>query len=114
MKVIDEFNIPYEINEHFKPGGQGIVWKVDNDDRVVIKTKLSLDAVNNENYILTDEIEYEKYANQIKKIKALCAINNINCIAAPISMLKKPQCGFVMRFMQDMEEIDKHISHSEN
>lgn len=114
MKLLDEFNIPYEINEQLGKGGQGIVWKVDNDAKVVIKTKLSLDAVNNENFILTDEKEYEKYAAQVNKIKALCAINNLNCIAAPISMLKKPQCGFVMRFMQDMEKIDKQMSHNSN
>lgn len=120
MLLFDENGNRYNIKEKIGEGGQGAVWNVANNDSIVIKTKIlpqfesDSGPENNENFILCDEVMYDKYAKKIKKIMAMVNLARIDNIAAPITMLKKPQCGYVMRFMSDMECIKNQMRFTDN
>lgn len=112
MILVDEFGTQYEVEKQLSSGAQGTVWVVDNYEKVVIKTKLSLTSDDKNGLPVFSDDEYDKYAAKINRIKALCSLNNVDCVAVPLSVLARPTCGFVMRFMEKMEKIDAQMRHS--
>lgn len=103
MKCFDIEGNEYELGEKIGQGGQGAVYSVEGNDKIVLKcrTKMFSDEIE------TDEALYEKYLN---KISELIALNIKHGIAVPEVLLKKPYCGYIMRFMEDMIPIEKLLT----
>ena len=118
--IYDENGIKYVIDTKNKlgEGGQGAVYRVSNNKKIAIKT-LTLatsDIVredNNDELIIMNEEIYDKFSKRIRHIMAVDAITNVPNLATPIAMLKKPFCGYVMRFMNDMENISNQMARTE-
>ena len=100
MNVIDEFKNEYilDLNKVAGTGGQGAVFFVENNGHIVIKATVTADGD-----ILKNEKAYDKYRENILGAMAKASCNNL---ASPISMLQKPFCGYVMRFMEGMHKIE--------
>jgi len=116
MILNDENGYAYSISEKSKigQGGQGAVYKVIGNNKLAIKVMInsSPDVISDQqgaDLILKDKETYTKYAGKIRKIEALNAVNTVEHLAVPVAMLKEPDCGYVMRFMNDMTEIQKQM-----
>lgn len=99
MIVYDIDGNEYEINVN-KPigqGGQGAVFKVVGNNKIVLKCQWRVQSEN-------IDIIYSKYSEKINEIIALTLPEGI---AVPEVVLNKPQCGYVMRFMEDMVPIEE-------
>ena len=99
MTIKDELGNKYLIDKVVGTGGQGAVYFVENNKRIVIKVKTT---ANGE--ILKNHKAYRSYKDKIFDVMAKSAIAKL---ASPICMLEEPYCGYVMRFMEDMEPIEK-------
>ena len=118
--VYDENGRKYSIDSKNKlgEGGQGAVYRVLNDKKIAIKTLINpnKDAIISDgkaDIIVQDPEYYEKYSRKIRHIMALDAITGVKNLATPIAMLRKPFCGYVMRFMNDMENISHQMRRSD-
>lgn len=116
MILNDENGYAYSISEKSKigQGGQGAVYKVIGNNKLAIKIMINstTDAINDQqdsDLILKDKKTYANYAQKIRKIEALNAVNSVEHLAVPVAMLKEPDCGYVMRFMNDMTELQKQM-----
>lgn len=98
MNVIDEFKNEYILDKLVGTGGQGAVFFVENNGHIVIKATVTADGK-----IVKSEKAYDKYRENILGVMAKASCNNL---ASPISMLQKPCCGYVMRFMEGMHKIE--------
>ena len=101
--VVDENGDSYTLIDVVGSGGQGTVWKVNGDSRIVVKTLTDSDTGD----IVCDEEVYDGYAKKIRSLIALSVLEDIQNISVPITMLKKPMCGYVMRFMEGMEQLGR-------
>ena len=97
--VVDEYGDSYTLTDVVGSGGQGTVWKVNGDSRIVVKTLT--DSETGE--IVCNEEVYEGYSKKIRSLIALSVLEDIQNISVPCDMQKKPMCGYVMRFMEGME-----------
>ncbi len=118
--VYDENGRKYSIDPKNKlgEGGQGAVYRVLNDNKVAIKTLISSNkdeiiSGDNSEIVLKDSEYYEKLSRKIRHVMALDAITGVKNLATPIAMLRKPHCGYVMRFMNDMENISHQMRRTE-
>lgn len=121
FKVYDENGRGYSIDSKNKlgEGGQGAVYRVLNDKKVAIKTLINSNkdeiiSDGNTEIVLRDPEYYEKFARKIRHIMALDAITGVKNLATPIAMLRKPYCGYVMRFMNDMENISHQMRRTKD
>ncbi len=119
--VYDENGRKYILDAHRKlgEGGQGAVYRVPGDKKIAIKTfaRTDIENVNGENnddVILSNDEYYEKLSKKVHHIMAIDAITNVSNLATPIAMLRKPFCGYVMRFMNDMENISFQMRRTED
>ncbi len=119
MLLVDENGLRYDINEEMKygAGGQGVVYKVTNNDKIAIKVKVPIDAssvrdAGSNGAVLSDD-KYESYARKIRYVQSLNAVHEIDHIATPIALLQKPYCGYVMRFMGRMVSIGQHMGKTQ-
>lgn len=119
--IYDENGRKYIIDTKNKlgEGGQGAVYRVSNDKKIAIKTLAvaSQDNVcqeNTDDIIMMNDEYYDYFSKKIRHIMAIDAITNVNNLATPIAMLKKPYCGYVMRFMNDMENISNQMRRTED
>lgn len=97
--VYDESGNRYVLTQTIGIGGQGAVFAVNGNDRIVIKA-----LINEKNEILRNPERYNQYHLQVDSVMAKA---NIKHLAKPICMLKKPYCGYVMRFMSNMIPLEK-------
>ena len=98
MIVRDENKNEYLIEKVAGTGGQGAVFFVENDNRIVIK------AITNPNgQIIQNKEKYNAYRETVLRVISKASFNNL---ASPICMLESPYCGYVMRFMEGMEKIE--------
>lgn len=101
MTIKDENQNEYEININKAAGvgGQGKVYFVENNPRLVIKAIVKSDGET----ILKSMKRYELYR---RKVLGVIARANEKNLASPICMLEEPYCGYVMRFMEGMRPIE--------
>lgn len=99
--VIDEDGNKHFLEKEIGRGGQGIVWKT-KDPNIIIKMKINRSTGEP----VVDEKEYDKYKEDLDEVRILDIPEYIH-IAKPVSMLKRPYCGYVMRFLGGMKSI-KH------
>lgn len=99
--VIDEDGNKHFLEKEIGRGGQGIVWRT-KDPNILVKMKV--DRSTGEPVV--DDKEYDKYKNDLDEVRILDIPDYIH-IAKPVSMLQRPYCGYVMRFLGGMKSI-KH------
>lgn len=92
--VLDEFGNSYSLSVSGGSGGQGTTFHVKDNPRLLVK------IVNK---------KHDDLAFRVKEIKSLCIEDNVH-IAKPISCLKNPDSGYIMRFMEDMKPLDTILS----
>lgn len=80
MKYFDTDGNEYRIKKKIGQGGQGAVYSVEGNDKIVIKCRTKA---------LSDEIETDKalYEQYLYKISGLVALNLKHGIAVPEAML---------------------------
>ena len=101
MIVRDENKNEYILEKVAGTGGQGAVFFVENDSKIVIK------AITNSNgSIVQNKDLYKSYRDTVIKVISKANYNNL---ASPICMLENPYCGYVMRFMEGMEKIENSM-----
>lgn len=98
MIVRDENKNEYLIEKVAGTGGQGAVFLVENDNRIVIKA-----ITNPDGQIIQNKEKYKQYRDTVLRVISKANFNNL---ASPICMLESPYCGYVMRFMEGMEKIE--------
>ena len=116
MILTDENGYKYNVREKDKigQGGQGAVYRVTGNNKLAVKLMINTapDAINEQqedNLVLQDDELYLKYSKKIRRIEALNAVADIGHLAVPVAMLEKPNCGYIMRFMSNMTEIQKQM-----
>lgn len=85
-------------------GGQGAVFRVQRSTGHGLAVKARLDPKSGE--ILQDLSAYKKYRRKLDQIMALPQIAHL---ALPLSPLREPYCGYVMRLMEGMEPLSKYL-----
>lgn len=113
----------YAVGKKIGEGGQGAVWTVASDRYCVIKTLMDTSASSSgskdgiqdydQGRIVYDEARYEKFARKIKSLIAIGVLSDIDRVALPEEVLKKPCCGYTMRLMDGLESIKKQMIHSD-
>lgn len=99
--VIDEDGNKHFLEKEIGRGGQGIVWKT-KDPNIIVKMKINKSTGEP----VVDEKEYVKYKDELDEVRILNIPDYIH-IAKPVSMLQRPYCGYIMRFLGGMKSI-KH------
>lgn len=98
LVVKDENGSTYHLIEKIGSGGQGAVFKVRDNDAIVVKVLYD----HNSEEIIQNETLYESYR---KTIRDIISIGEFNYLAIPLVMLEKPFCGYVMLFMTGLQPI---------
>lgn len=97
--VVDENGYKHYLEKEIGRGGQGITWQT-KDPNIIVKMKVN----PNTGEPVVDEIEYEKFKNELDEVRILNLPDDIH-IARPVSLLQKPYCGYTMRLLKDMQPI---------
>lgn len=114
----DENGSAYELDKSLGAGGQGVVFLATNN-RYAIKFRGQQDAgivapSENKGEAAVapsgDEKAYDKYAKKIRKLIAIENLVDIDCVAFPIALLERPNCGYVMRFMEGMVSLSSMVN----
>ena len=98
MKITDEYGNKYTIDAPLSAGGQGAVFKVDENHKLLVKA-----IINANNKIIKNEKKYNEFEENVLQVIALGDIKNI---AKPLCLLEKPNCGYIMRLMENMSAIE--------
>lgn len=98
LSVKDENGNIYNLFDKIGSGGQGSVFKVRDNDAVVVKALCH----QNSDDIISDEKTYEEYKKHIRNV---ISVGEFDYLAVPYVMLEKPLCGYVMLFMAGLEPI---------
>jgi serine/threonine protein kinase len=101
--VTDDKGYRHQLSVKLGQGGQGAVFRT-MDRNVVIKALV--DGMTGE--IVKNEVRYEMFKSDINEVRILKLPDGIH-IAKPIHILKKPNCGYIMRLLSDMVPIRKLI-----
>lgn len=97
--VIDENGYKHYLDEVLGGGGQGITWKT-KDPNILIKMKVHPSTGEP----IVDEKEYEKFKRELDEVRILGIPDDIH-ITKPVSLLRKPYCGYTMQLLRDMKPI---------
>ena len=97
--VVDENGYKHYLEKEIGRGGQGITWQT-KDPNIIVKMKVN----PNTGEPVVDEIEYEKFKNELDEVRILNLPEDIH-IARPVSLLQRPYCGYTMRLLKDMRPI---------
>lgn len=101
----DENSQVHEITERLSAGGQGVVYRT-KDANVLIKLQIKVDPVTNEETIVTGDKEYQQYVKSILDARIIDVPKGVQ-ITKPVLFLKSPQCGYIMRMLDNMVPIQK-------
>ena len=99
--VIDENGYKHYLESELGRGGQGVTWRT-KDPNILVKIKV--DPLTGEPVF--DDAAYEKFRADLDEVRILDLPEDIH-IAKPVSLLKKPCCGYTMQLLRDMKPI-KH------
>ena len=99
MKITDEYGNRYTIDQPLNAGGQGAVFRIDENPKLLLKA-----IVKTDNQIVKDEHRYRGFEESVLRVMALCDIPNV---AKPLGLLEKPNCGYIMRLMENMQDVEK-------
>lgn len=101
----DENSQMHEVTERLSAGGQGVVYRT-KDENVLIKLKIEVDPTTNEEVIIEGEKEYKEYVKSILDARIIDIPKGVQ-ITKPVLFLKSPQCGYIMRMLDNMVPIQK-------
>lgn len=101
----DENSQIHEITERLSAGGQGVVYRT-KDANILIKLKIEVDSVTSEEVVIEGEQEYKAYVDSILDARIVDVPKGVQ-ITRPILFLKSPQCGYIMRTLDNMVPIKK-------
>lgn len=125
MIVVGESGRRYALGKKIGAGGQGTVWRVASDRYCVVKTLMEPDtevsapeeddAIHGyeQSRIVRDEVRYEKFTRKVNSLIALGVLTDIQRVALPEEVLKRPYCGYTMRLMDGLESISKQMKHTD-
>lgn len=97
--VIDENGYKHFLIEEIGRGGQGIVWKT-KDPNIIVKIKIN----SSTGEPVVDEEKYDEFKSDLDEVRILDLPEFIH-IAKPVTLLKRPYCGYVMRLLENMKPI---------
>ena len=97
--VVDENGYKHFLEKEIGRGGQGITWQT-KDPNIIVKMKVNPSTGEP----VVDDNEYEKFKDDLDEVRILNIPEDIH-IARPVSLLKKPYCGYTMRLLRDMKSI---------
>lgn len=97
--VVDENGYKHFLESEIGRGGQGITWQT-KDPNIIVKMKVNPSTGEP----IVGEKEYEKFKEELDEVRILNLPDDIH-IARPVSLLKKPYCGYTMRLLRDMKSI---------
>lgn len=97
--VVDENGYKHYLEKEIGRGGQGITWQT-KDPNIIVKMRVNPSTGEP----VVDESEYEKFKDELDEVRILSLPEDIH-IARPVSLLKKPYCGYIMRLLKDMKPI---------
>lgn len=80
--VVDENGYKHYLEKEIGRGGQGITWQT-KDPNIIVKMKVN----PNTGEPVVDEIEYEKFKNELDEVRILNLPDDIH-IARPVSLLQ--------------------------
>lgn len=100
MRITDEYGNNYTVSETpMSAGGQGAVFKIEENPKLLLKA-----IVTPENKIIKNEKKYIRFEDSVIQVAAL---GNIKNVAQPLCLLESPNCGYIMRLMQNMQAIEE-------
>ena len=105
--VIDENGYKHTLVKKIGQGGQGAVFST-MDENVVVKVLL-----DNEGEVLENVKKYKKFKSDINDVRIL-NLDKSYKIAKPISLLKEPSCGYIMRLLTGMQPLKKLVLTQNN
>lgn len=105
--VIDENGYKHTLVKKIGQGGQGAVFST-MDENVVVKVLL-----DNEGEVLENVKRYKKFKSDINDVRIL-NLDKSYKIAKPISLLKEPYCGYIMRLLTGMQPLKKLVLTQNN
>ena len=97
--VVDENGYKHYLEKEIGRGGQGITWQT-RDPNILVKIKVNPSTVEP----VVDEKAYERFKEDLDEVRILNLPEDIH-IARPVSLLKKPYCGYTMQLLRDMKPI---------
>lgn len=103
MRFEDEYSQVHIIKEKVSVGGEGIVYRT-QDPNVLIKMRTITDQLTGEVSIVEGEQEYKKYKSDLIDVRIADLPDGVK-IAKPVAFLKSPQCGYIMRTLDNMVPI---------
>lgn len=103
MRFEDEYSQVHVITEKVSAGGEGVVYRT-QDRNVLIKMRITTDPKTGEVSIVEGEQEYKQYQADLIDVRIANLPDGVK-IAKPVAFLKSPQCGFIMRTLDNMVPI---------
>ena len=97
--VVDENGYKHYLEKEIGRGGQGITWQT-RDPNILVKIKVNPSTGEP----VVDEKAYERFKEDLDEVRILNLPEDIH-IARPVSLLKKPYCGYTMQLLRDMKPI---------
>lgn len=94
----DENGVRYQIKDILGRGGQGATFLTNDNGILIKKAFISSDG-------RTPDECYRDYRRSIDEVRSLPITPDMH-IAAPVYMLNKPHCGYVMQLMRDMTDLN--------
>lgn len=103
MRFEDEYSQIHIIKEKVSAGGEGIVYRT-QDPNVLIKMRTITDQITGEVTVVEGEQEYKQYKSDLIDVRIADLPEGVK-IAKPVAFLKSPQCGYLMRTLDNMVPI---------
>lgn len=102
--VYDERGNQLILSDRLGEGAQGAVFRVSKDTGRGLAVKALLDRTTGD--VLQDPKMYKKYS---RKINAVMALPQIKHVTLPLTLLREPYCGYVMRLMEGMVPFVRYL-----
>lgn len=92
QRVQDDRGTVYELSEKLAEGGQGVVLRIQNDSRLLVKVSKWPDS----------DLRTQAWQRQIEVVHRMPIIENELPIAMPVALIVKPRAGYVMELMEGL------------
>ena len=102
--ITDSLGNNYTVGKKLSSGGQGIACRIEGHPDLLVKFRYG----NKKTLAL--EFKSKKFYNQNKEtITHLMSLPQIERLTMPITLISKPYCGYLMRFMGGMESLNNFL-----